>query len=222
MPEDTPYNYQVQAFDLANNKSAQSETLSTQTARSSPYAPTNLVATAVSAAEVALTWSPPQNNSGLSEYLVYAGTSITNLQQAGSTEATATACRVRSLNPNTVYYFSVAAVESGVTSPMSPVSRVPTFPLPTPPTSVSAAPSGNTDIILNWQEDLARGGLPVIGYDILRGTTSGNLTKFAYVTRTTFTNRNLNSGTTYYYEIVAVDSEKDSSQPSSEVSATTP
>ncbi len=222
LAEDTPYNYQVQAFDLANNNSGLAQTFSVETHRVPPNAPSNLVATPVSATNIGLSWSPPQNSSGLSEYLIYAGTSSSNLQQVASTSANATAYNDKSLSPAASYYFGVAAVESGTTSPMSPLVFASTFPLPNPPTSLTATASGNTAIVLTWQENMVNKGLPVSAYQVFRGTASGVLKKVATVESTTFTNESLKPNTTYYYEVVAVDTGNDASAPSSEVSAATP
>jgi fibronectin type 3 domain-containing protein len=57
---------------------------------------------------------------------------------------------------------------------------------------------------------------------VLRGANSGDLAKIATVAALTYTNASLKPDTTYYYEVVAVDSGKDDSAASSEVSATTP
>ena len=219
--EDTPYNYEIQAFDLANNNSEYSQLFSTQTYEPSPLAPTYLTATALSATEVALSWTPPTNNSGLWEYLVYAGTSPTDLPQIGATAATVTTYNARSLSPNTFYCFAVAAVESGVTSPMSPQAFTSTPPMPNAPTSVTATATGPTSIVVTWQENMARLGLPVNSFQVFRGTSSGSLNKIATVTASTYTDQPLKPKTTYYYQIVAIDSGNDASAPSSEVSATT-
>ena len=219
--EDTPYNYQIQAFDLTNNLSGFAQ-FNTQTYKSSPLAPAYLTATAVSATEVALSWTPPTKNSGLSEYRVYAGTSSTNLPQIGTTAATVTTYNARSLSPNTFYYFAAAAVESGVTSPMSPQAWTSTPPMPNPPTSVTATATGPTTIVLTWQENMVRLGLPVNNFQIFRGESSGSLNKIATVIgTTTYTDQSVKPDTTFYYEIVAVDTSHDASAPSSQVTATT-
>jgi len=217
----TPYTYQVQAFDLANNNSAMSETLSTQTHTSPADAPSSLTAAPFSATEVNLAWSSPLDSSGLSAYLIYAGTSATSLEQVGRTAAGVRTYTATSLSQKTIYYFGIAAVESGVTSPKSPVTWTTTYPLPSSPAKVAATASGDTAIVLTWQQDVAHGQLPVSTYEVFRGATSGDLAKIATVTATTFTNTLLDPKTTYYYELVAIDAGNDSSPASSEVMATT-
>src|SRR5450755_176247 len=222
LAENVPYNYQVQAFDLANNKSPVSQTLSVLTFRSPPNAPSNMVATVISAKQVNLTWTPPQSGSGLSQYLVYAGSSSTALQQIATRAAGATSYNDMSLSPSTSYFFAVAAVESGVTSPKSPVAFAITDPAPNAPTSVTASATGNTTIALTWAENMVHGGLPVSSYQILRGTAPGSLTLLTTVLNTNYNDKSVAPGKTYYYKIVAVDSGHDLSARSSEVSATTP
>ena len=216
----TLYNYQVEAFDLVNNHSPLSTTLSLQTFRTSANSATNLVATAISSKEIDLSWSPPSNTTGLNKYLVYSGTSAADLQQIAVTPSTVTTYKNMPLVPGTIYYYGIVAVEQGIDAPMSPFAYATTLPLPSPPSDVVAAPTPTT-IALNWQENLQRGGLPVSSYQIFEGTTSGKLAKLASATATTYTARSLSANTIYYFEIVAVDNKNNDSAPSDQISVTT-
>jgi len=221
LTSNTLYNYQVQAFDLANNNSPLSAVLSVQTLRTQANSPTNLVATAVSAEEIDLSWSPPQSTAGLSQYLIYGGTSLSNLVQIENVSSATTTYKNKNLSPGTTYFYAVIAVESGIDSPMSPAAWATTMPPPNPPTNVTAAPTPTT-IVLTWQEDTVHGGLPVASYQVLEGTTPGQMVKIATVqTGTTYTVRSLAASTTYYFEIVAVDTANDDSVPSNQIAATT-
>jgi fibronectin type 3 domain-containing protein len=215
----TLYNYQVQAFDLANNDSPLSTTLSLQTYRTSADSATNLVATAVSPQEIDLSWSPPSNPSGLGKYLVFSGTSASNLQQIAVAGSTTTTYKNMPLAPGTTYYYGIVAVEQAIDAAMSPGAYAVTLPLPNPP-NVAAAPTPTT-IALTWQENPQPGGLPVSSYQIFQGTTPGQLTKIATTTATTYTARSLSANTTYYFEIVAIDTKYDDSAPSDQISVTT-
>jgi fibronectin type 3 domain-containing protein len=221
LSEETLYNYQVQAFDLASNNSALSQTLSLQTFRSTATAPTNLAATAISGKEIDLSWSSPPNDGGLAKYLIFSGPSASNLTQIAMVPASATTYRNVYLNASTTYYYGVEAVESGITSAMSPTASAKTYPLPNPPSSVVATPQTPKQIVLTWQEIMTHNGLPISYYQVWQGTSSGQLTEIAKVTGTTYTNYYLEPSTTYYYQIVALDSAYDDSLPSQEVSATT-
>jgi fibronectin type 3 domain-containing protein len=223
LAEGTPYNYEIQAFDLANNNSKMSETLYTQTYTSPANAPSNLTVKAYSATGASLTWSPPQNSAGLSQYVIYAGTSVSSMPQVGTTGSQNQKFTVTSLNPSTIYYFGVAAVESGATSPKSPVVWASTYPMPSSPTDVTATATGNTTIVLTWEQNVEHTQLPVNAYLVLRGTTSGSLSQLAKVKNaTTYSDQSVKAGATYYYQIVASDTGNDHSPPSSQVSATTP
>jgi chitodextrinase len=221
LTSNTPYNYQVQAFDLANNVSPLSPVLSLLTYLTQASSPTALSATAVSAQEIDLSWTPPQNTTGLSKYLILSGPSPSSLVQIAIAPAANTTYRNLPLSPATSSYYAVEAVEEGVTSPMSTLASAATIPLPNAPGNVTAAPSPTT-IVLTWQQTQAPGGLPVGSYQILEGTTPGQLAKIATVAGgTTYTVRSLNAGTTYYFEIVAVDTDYEDSVPSNQISATT-
>jgi fibronectin type 3 domain-containing protein len=220
LTSNTLYNYQVQAFDLANNHSPLSETLSLLTYRTSADSASGLVATAVSAQEIDLSWSPPSNTNGLNEYLVYSGTSASSLQQIAVTPSTVTTYRNLRLTPGTPYYYGIVAVEQGIDAAMTPVASATTLLLPNPPTNVAGAPTPTT-VALTWQETAQPGGLPVGYYQVYVGTTPGELAKVVTTTATSYTATSLNANTTYYFEIVAVDTAYDNSAPSSQISVTT-
>jgi fibronectin type 3 domain-containing protein len=224
----TPYNYQVQAFDFANNNSPLSSAVSLETYITSESAATNLVATAVSAQEISLSWSAPQNAGSSGTYLVYMGTSPSDLQDVATKAFPQTTDSALSLAPATTYYFGIVATQQGVHAPMSNTAYATTLPLPTPPSNVTGTPSP-TKIALSWQENLQPNGLAIKDYVIYQGTTPGSVTKVGTVLApaTTFTTSTttdlLTPNTTYYFEIVAVDSgvPSDDSLPSEAVAVTT-
>ena len=220
LTSNTLYTYQVQSFDLANNDSALSPPVTVQTLRTSANSPVGLTATAVSAQEIDLSWSPPQDTTGLSSYLIFSGTSPSNLNQIQTVAKSTTTYKNRALAPATAYYYGVEAVESGIDSPMSPVAWATTLPLPNPPNNVAAVPSV-TSIVLTWQEDLAHGGLPVDSYQVYEGPTPVQMTKVATVTAATYTARSLTPATLYYFAVVAVDSANDDSVLSNQSAVST-
>jgi len=209
---ETLYNYQVQAFDFANNTSGLSQTLSLQTLRTSADSATNLVATAVSAQEIDLSWSPPTDPTGLGQYQVFGGTSPSNLQEIVVATSSTTSYRNHPLAPGTTYYYGIVAVEDGIAAPMTPVASATTLPLPNPPSIVTVAPAA-TSITLTWQENPQANGLPISFYEIYQGATPGDMHEVASTTSTTFTATYLAPNTTYYFEIVASDTGHDPSPP---------
>lgn len=222
----TPYNYQVQAFDLANNNSALTPVLGLVTLHTSTNAPSNLVATAISPKEIDLSWDAPSAPNGtLGKYVVYSGGSSASLQPFQNVPHTQTTFRVYPLTPGTEYWFGVVATEGGIASPMSPITSTATLPLPNPPSNVTASASSASKIVVNWQETPVTGGLPVVQYQVYAGTDPGHLTNKVQVIKapkTTYTDTSLKPNTTYYFEIVAADSSFDYSDTSIVASATTP
>jgi fibronectin type 3 domain-containing protein len=149
-----------------------------ETYRTSADPATNLVATAVSAQEIDLSWSPPSNATGLSQYLVYSGTSASNLQQLTITSPSTTTYTNGPLAPGTTYYYGVVAMEEGIDAAMPPIASATTLPLPSPPSNVAGTPTATT-VTLTWQENLQPNGLPIAYYQIYQGTTPGQLAEVA-------------------------------------------
>jgi hypothetical protein len=89
-----------------------------------------------------------------------------------------------------------------------------TPPPPTPPTGLTAT-AGNAQVTLTW--NAASGA---ISYNVKRATVSGNESVTnATVTTTNYIDMQVTNGTTYYYEVSAVNAGGESAN-SSEVSAT--
>lgn len=220
LTDNTSYQYQVQAFDFANNTSQMSNFLDVTTALNTPpNAPTNPAVTAVSPKQITLTWGAPQNAAGLSKYLIYGGTSQAGMAQIATMPSTSTSFQNQPLSAATAYYYGVVAVEQGLDSPMSAVVSATTLPLPNAPSQLAAVPASATRITLTWQEQAQPGGLPIASYQVYQGTTPGVLSKIATTTATTYNSMSLTPGTTYYYEVIAVDSAMDDSAPSDPISS---
>ena len=87
-----------------------------------------------------------------------------------------------------------------------------------PTAATSLAPTaGNAQVVLSWTASTG-----ATSYNIYRSTTSGGEGSTAYktgVTAATFTDTGLTNGTTYYYEVTAVNTGGESGK-TSEVSAT--
>ena len=176
-----------------------------------PAAPGGLTATAGNG-QVSLSWKA---SSGATSYDLLRGTSSggETLVDSG---LTGTSFADTGLSNGTTYYYEVAAVgNSGIVSYNSTeASATPqASSVPPAPTGLSAA-AGNAQVALTWT---ASSG--ATSYDIYRGTTSGGETLVdSGITGTSFTDTGLTNGTTYYYEVTAVNSSE--SSKSSEVSAT--
>ena len=201
---------------------------------SAPPAPTALAATAASSSEIDLSWDAPTAASGwtLAGYDVYQGTSPGGESgtPVNSTLITGTSYSVTDLNSGTTYYFDVTAIYQGfegggIQSAASAEASAATSPGPAPaPADLTATAAGSSEVDLTWGAPVAPFALPLVGYDVYRGTSSGgeNATPVnsAPVTANSYTVTSLDSGTTYYFEVTAVY-RSGQSPASPEASATT-
>jgi len=95
-------------------------------------------------------------------------------------------------------------------------------PLPSPPSGVTAEVSGN-QVSLTWEKNTASN---ITGYNVYRSTASfseiASATKLNEepISETSYTDADVELGTTYYYRVTAVDESGNESDLSNEVSAT--
>jgi fibronectin type 3 domain-containing protein len=199
------YTYAVQAFDLAGNLSPLSTPFTVETKDvSPPTTPENVVSQVVSCTKATFTWSPSQDNVGVTHYLVFMGLSPNSLTQVAYTAGNKTSYTANSVSPATTYYFGVEATDKGGnTSYMSPVVPVTTPTLPLAPASVSGKPASTTKIDVLWSA--SSGGFPIKQYLVYRGTSPSSLSFLNYTAKTSYTDLTVTGSTTYYYAIAAAD-----------------
>ena len=204
----TTYYYQVTAVN-AGGQSGYSNQVSALPQVPVPATPTGLVATAGNA-QVALSWSASTNATG---YDIYEGTGSGG--ETLLTSVTGTSYTNTGLTNGTKYYYEVSAVDAGGQSgKSSEVSATPQVAAPAAPTNLVAT-AGNAQVALSWT---ASSG--AASYDLYRGTSSGGETLVdSGITGTSFTDTGLTDGTTYYYEVSAVNAGGQSGK-SNQVSAT--
>jgi hypothetical protein len=94
--------------------------------------------------------------------------------------------------------------------------------MPAAPVGVTATANSATKVTVTWTESVPPGGLPILNYSILRGTSPGILTQLAYRVASPFVDTEVSPGTTYYYAIEAIDSGQDVSPMSATAQVTTP
>ncbi|MBI3411176.1 MAG: fibronectin type III domain-containing protein, partial [Planctomycetes bacterium] len=206
------YYYQVTAVN-AGGESAKSSEVSARPQVTAPVAPTNLVA-AVGNAQVTLTWTA---SSGATSYNIYRSTTPGGEGSTPVQTGVSSASFINSgLTNGTTYYYQVTAVNAGGESAKSSeTSATPQVPAPAAPTNFTAT-AGNTQVTLTWT---ASSG--ATSYNIYRSTTpggEGSTPLQTGVAITSFTNTGLTNGTTYYYQVTAVNAGGESTK-SSEVSA---
>ena len=215
----TAYSYTVQAADAAGNVSGQSAAASAATQAApditAPSTPGGLLATAVSASQINLSWAAASDDVGVVGYRVYRGGvllvtlgAVTSYQDSG-------------LRASTTYSYTVQATDAAGNPSGQSVAASAT----TPPASDTAAPSIPTglkgtavsasQINLSWNASTDNVG--VAGYTVyLNGvalaTTGG----------TSFRHTGLAPATTYAYRVSSFDAVGNKSAWTAAVSVKTP
>jgi fibronectin type 3 domain-containing protein len=127
------------------------------------------------------------------------------------------------VSANTTYYYAIQAVDSGYEdSPMSATAQITTPPMPAAPANVVATANGPTAVTITWSETIPPNGLPIMFYNVYRGTSPTGLTKLTARTGLQYIDTAVSADTTYYYAIVAVDSGNDNSPMSATAQVSTP
>lgn len=153
----------------------------------------------------ALTWTPNgDGGSAITTYKVYRDGSLV-------TTTSATSWTDASVVNGVTYAYQVSAVNAiGEGSRSNTVTLTPhAITAPTAPQGLTAAHSGGPKsgkIALSWSAPANDGGSAVTNYRIYRGTTSGGEVLVATVGNVlTFTDTGRTQGTTYFYQVAAVN-----------------
>ncbi len=207
----TTYYYVVQSVNpggaSTNSPPSAGATPSGALSTGAPAAPIGLAVTSVGHQSVTLNWNA---SPGANFYSVYRSTLVDNLGGASNVLGTivlnntnaGTTYTDTALTDGSIYSYFITATSAGGTSANS-TSAV-GVPLPAPPAGAPGSLTGDfiaANVVLDWS------AVPgAVGYIIRRGTNSAG--PYAYVqnvTETTYTDPGLNVGTTYYYEVTAVN-----------------
>lgn len=188
-----------------------------------PSTPTSLSATAIDHDSIRLTFGASTGTVTQYQYRVantQSGLSSASWVNSGGTD---TKIDVDGLSPDRTYYFQVRAVNQNVFSAASNAANATTesdvLPAPSTPTSVAAAASSTTSISLTFNASTGT----VTQYQYRYATTEAGLTGEAWVnggTDTTIAVSGLEIGTTYYFQVRALNGASPSAA-SAVVSATT-
>jgi chitodextrinase len=198
----TAYSYTVVAVDAAGNVSQPSATASGVTLKvpdtKKPSVPTRVRVTGRSMSSIVLAWSPSVDDIGVTAYQIFR-----NGTQVGS--VVGTRFRDSGLRSKTTYTYQIRAVDAaGNASALT--ARVRGTTLTTPDTMPPSVPSGfgspgqtQTSITLTWHASSDNVG--VYEYLLSRPGLAP-----VHVDGLTYTDKYLSEGTSYTYQLRAVDS----------------
>lgn len=185
---------------------------------STPSAPSSLVATAVTAHKITLTW---KDNSGIeSGFKIERSLSATSgFTQVATTAANDINVAIVGLNADTRYYFRVRAYNATGNSPYSNTANARTKDtIPVAPASLTATAVSNDQINLAWTQSSPNED----GFRVYRGPSNTNFHLIATlgVNATSYVNTGLAGNRKYYYRVRAFNTAGNSA-PSNIASDTT-
>ena len=197
------YYYEVSAVSSAGEGPKSNETSATP--RGVPSAPRGLTGVAGNA-EVTLSWQAPGSDGGaaITNYTVYRGTS-----SGGETLLTSLGTVLTYVDPGVAngqtYYYEVTATNGLGEGPKSAEAAATPADVPSEPRALTAT-GVSGQVALSWTDPVSNGGSAITGYKVYRGTSAGTETLLTTVGPVlAFTDRDVTPGTTYYYEVSAVN-----------------
>lgn len=210
---ETPYTYQIAAYDTSNNPSANSTALTVTTDKdptdkTPPTVPQNLKSTNVTTNSISITWDRSTDINGVTGYTVFHDTKT---NQANSTKVIDNQFTLSNLQPNTSYYFNVLASDAaGNPSAKSTQLKVTTLQEikdttpPSIPKNLKASNITNKSVQLSW--DASTDNVAVSHYKIFRKGI-----QVATSNTTSYTDTGLAANTDYQYRVSAVDTSNNES-----------
>ncbi|NBO64447.1 MAG: hypothetical protein EBU88_06310, partial [Acidobacteria bacterium] len=213
----TRYYYQVMAYNGVGNSAPSNEASATTLV--APNAPTNLVVTVVSSTQIDLSWTDNSTNETGFRIQRRSGTVQTWIEVA-TVAANIRTYQNTGLSPGQTYIYRVVAYTSTSDSaPTNEASGTTPIGVPAAPSNLQAIPISTSQINLGWSDNSnnetsftirRKAGLSGTYTDV--GTVAANTT--------TFQSSGLASAVTYYFVVVATNSNGNSG-PSNEAFATT-
>jgi outer membrane protein assembly factor BamB len=196
-----------------------------------PSAPKNLKATG-SVGSIVLHWEPPEdsgtppdfNGSGIEAYCIYRSTTSDSEQYYDMVGGTTFVYTDSSVNPNTLYFYKVTAVnpvgQSGFSNEAGAIAIF--YTVPSPPLNLTAVTQGSS-IYIEWEPPASNGGTGITGYILYRGASPDSIV--LYVTLpgnvTYYEDTNFAPSQVYYYKLTATNN-VGQSNPSNLAIATAP
>lgn len=196
----TGYSYRPTAQVASSSTSGTSGTSGTSApppADTTPPSAVTLSATAISAHQIDLTWTPATDNVGIKEYQIYRN-------DVYLTTVTGTSFSDQGLLSNTQYGYQIKALDTSNNSSLSNVQTASTFfedlDAPTVPAGLTVTVISSTQIDLSWTASTDAGS-GVAGYRVYRG----GILIAPNVTGTSFSDTGLTPASLYSYTVSAFD-----------------
>ena len=166
-----------------------------------PSTPGSLAVTGVTPGSVSLAWTASTDNTAVTGYKISrAGQPVATVQGLAFTES--------GLSGNTLYQYSVVALDAAGNESVpasTPATTAPDVTDPSIPGSLAGTP-GNGVVILSWTASTDDSA--VTGYKVLR-----NAVLLDTVSTPGYTDVGLVNGTGYSYQVIAIDSSGNESEP---------
>jgi titin len=168
-------------------------------ARTQVYAVSGVTATALSASSIRVSWNSAPDTT---KYKVYYSIGSTGASRSLAADTvTANTFTHTGLTANTLYYYSIVAVDSIGESDYSAMTDVASAATrPAAPTGVTAAALSAASISVTW--NAVTGAAEYKIYSAASGT--GTKTLLGAAAATGYTHTGLSAGTTYYYFVAAI------------------
>ena len=207
------YYYQVSAVNGVGESARSNELLE----RPATTPSTPALTTSAGNATVTLQWTAPANGgSAITGYRIYRGSS-TGTETLFTSVGAVNAYTDTAVSNGGTYYYQVTALNSVGEGSRS--NETIARPATTPSAPSLSATGGTMSVALTWNAP-ANGGATIGGYRIYRSTSSGTEALLVGVGATTsYTDSSVISGTTYFYQVTAVNNVGESAR-SNEASAT--
>ena len=191
-----------------------------QYAKAAP--PNDLTATPISTSQINLSWTAPTSRGGVANYMVQRcqGAGCTNFAHLAS--PTGTTYSDTGLPPGNTYSYRVQAFHTmGTLSLLSNRASATTQTPPTAPSNLTATATSASQINLSWIASTSSVGLANYVLQRCQGVGCTNFVQIATPAGTTYSDTGLTFGTSYSYQVQAVDTAGNLSPFSNLASATT-
>ncbi len=222
------YYYRIAAYDSAGTSGESN--IANVTITLPPAQGTNAIITGVSTSEIDMTWQDNAGNSATGYNILRATNDggfvlVATLPAASATAPSTYTWADTSITPGNYYQYRIEAYNDFGYSGYASLSA---NAITLAPTGVTAAP-GTGGTVVSWSAVSAFG---TVTYDLYRSTTpggEGSTPVYTSITGNSFLDQSATPGTTYYYEVTAVNANSAYSPPlpsesalSAEVARATP